>query len=124
MTPDALIALLRQSATQYQLPNTVDIMRSANEVDANGGVSTDWRLSSTVKARVVHVNSLQDIAGQTITSNNEWTILLPFDADIRLNDRIYIQFDEISNRYFDVVGSDRGASDGLFTACKCEERTR
>jgi len=124
MTPDALIALLRQSATQYQLPNTVDIMRSANEVDANGGVSTDWRLSSTVKARVVHVNSLQDIAGQTITSNNEWTILLPFDADIRLNDRIYIQFDEIPNRYFDVVGSDRGASDGLFTACKCEERTR
>jgi head-tail adaptor len=99
-------------------------MRSANEVDANGGVSTDWRLSSTVKARVVHVNSLQDIAGQTITSNNEWTILLPFDADIRLNDRIYIQFDEIPNRYFDVVGSDRGASDGLFTACKCEERTR
>jgi len=124
MTPDALIALLRQSATQYQLPNTVDIMRSANEVDANGGVTTDWRLSSTVKARVVHQNSLQDNAGQAITSNNEWTILLPFDADIRLNDRIYIQFDEIPNRYFDVVGSDRGATDGLFTACKCEERTR
>lgn len=124
MTPDALIALLRQSATLYQLPNTVDIMRSANEVDANGGVTTDWRLSSTVKARVVHQNSLQDNAGQTITSNNEWTILLPFDADIRLNDRIYIQYDEIPNRYFDVVGSDRGASDGLFTACKCEERTR
>lgn len=124
MTPDALIALLRQSATQYQLPNTVDIMRSANEVDANGGVTTDWRLSSTVKARVVHQNSLQDNAGQAITSNNEWTILLPFDADVRLNDRIYIQFDEIPNRYFDVVGSDRGATDGLFTACKCEERTR
>lgn len=124
MTPDALIALLRQSATQYQLPNTVDIMRSANEVDANGGVTTDWRLSSTVKARVVHQNSLQDNAGQAITSNNEWMILLPFDADVRLNDRIYIQFDEIPNRYFDVVGSDRGATDGLFTACKCEERTR
>ena len=124
MTPDALIALLRQSATQYQLPNTVDIMRSANEVDANGGVTTDWRLQATVNARVVHNNSLQDIAGQTITSNNEWTILLPFDADIRLNDRIYIQYDEIPNRYFDVVGSDRGATDGLFTTCKCEERTR
>ncbi len=124
MTPDALIALLRQSATQYQLPNTVDIMRSANEVDANGGVTTDWRLQGTVKARVVHVNSLQDNAGQAITSNNEWSILLPFDADIRLNDRIYIQFDEIPNRYFDVVGTDRGATDGLFTACKVEERTR
>ena len=124
MTPDALIALLRQSATQYQLQNTVDIMRSANEVDANGGITTDWRLSSTIKARVVHNNSVQDNAGQAITSNNEWTILLPFDADIRLNDRIYIQFDEIPNRYFDVVGTDRGASDGLFTSCKCEERTR
>lgn len=124
MTPDALIALLRQSATQYQLPNTVDIMRSANEVDTTGGIVTDWRLSSTVKARVVHQNSLQDISGQAITSNNEWTILLPFDADIRLNDRIYIQFDEITNRYFDVVGSDRGATDGLFTSCKVEERTR
>ena len=124
MTPDALIALLRQSATQYQLQNTVDIMRSANEVDANGGITTDWRLSSTIKARVVHNNSVQDNAGQAITSNNERTILLPFDADIRLNDRIYIQFDEIPNRYFDVVGTDRGASDGLFTSCKCEERTR
>ncbi|CAB5217790.1 Bacteriophage SPP1, head-tail adaptor [uncultured Caudovirales phage] len=124
MTPDALIALLRQSATLYQLPNTVDIMRSANEVDANGGIVTDWRLSSTVKARVVQQNSLQDTAGQAITSNNEWTILLPFDADIRLNDRIYIQYDEIQNRYFDVVGSDRGATDGLFTSCKVEERTR
>lgn len=124
MTPDALIALLRQSATLYQLPNTVDIMRSANEVDATGGITTDWRLVDTLKARVVHVNSVQDNAGQAITSNNEWTILLPFDADIRLNDRIFIQFDEIKNRYFDVVGTDRGASDGLFTACKCEERTR
>lgn len=124
MTPDALIALLRQSATQYQLPNTVDIMRSANEVDTTGGIVTDWRLSSTVKARVVNQNSLQDIAGQAITSNNEWTILLPFDADIRLNDRIYIQYDETLNRYFDVVGSNRGATDGLFTTCKCEERTR
>ena len=124
MTPDALIALLRQSASLYQLPNIVDIMRSANEVDSDGGILTDWRLSSTVKARVVHQNSLQDTAGQAITSNNEWTILLPFDADIRLNDRIYIQFDEIANRYFDVVGSDRGATDGLFTACKVEERTR
>ena len=124
MTPDALIALLRQSATQYQLPNTVDIVRSSNEVDTNGGIATDWRNVSSSKARVIHNNSIQDTAGQSITSNNDWTILLPFDADIRLNDRIYIQYDEIPNRYFDVVGSDRGATDGLFTSCKCEERTR
>jgi hypothetical protein len=105
MTPEALLASIRVSASLYQLPNTVDIVRSSNEVDANGGITTDWR-------------------NVAITSNNDWTIIFPFDADIRLNDRVYIQYDEIPNRYFDVVGTDRGATDGLFTTCKVEERTR
>jgi head-tail adaptor len=124
MTPQQLLASIRESASLYQLPNTVDIVRSSNEVDANGGITTDWRNVSTSKARVVHDTSAQSNAGETITTNNEWNIILPYDADVRLNDRVYIQYDEIPNRYFDVVGTDRGATDGLFTTCKVEERTR
>lgn len=124
MTPEQLLASIRQSASLYQLPNTVDIVRSSNEVDANGGISTDWRNVTSSKARVVNNTSAQSNAGDSITANSDWTIILPFDADIRLNDRVYIQYDEIPNRYFDIVGTDRGATDGLFTTCKVEERTR
>ena len=124
MTPEQLLASIRQSASLYQLPNTVDIVRSSNEVDANGGITTDWRNVSSSKARVVNNTQAQSNAGDSITANSDWTIILPFDADIRLNDRVYIQYDEIPNRYFDIVGTDRGATDGLFTTCKVEERTR
>lgn len=122
MIPEKLLQALRQNANYYHLPNTVNVKRNEPDVDAYGGTSNDWRTIATIKGRVINKQITEEQIGGGIISKNEWTFILPEDADVMASDRLYIQNDENTDRYFEVVGTDRGASDGLFLSAKCEER--
>jgi len=123
MLPEELLKSLREHASLYQLPNTIYVFRSEPEVDDTGGVINDFRNIGEHKARVIIRNIYENLEGGGITPNNEFTIIISVDADVMAEDRIYIKDDEVSNRYFEVVGTDKGASDGLFTTVDVEERT-
>lgn len=123
MVPEKLLQALRQNANYYNLPNSIIVQRNVPEVDEFGGTSNDWRNILTVKGRVISKLINEEQMGGGIITKNEWIIILPDDADVMASDRLILVNDEIEGRYFEVVGTDRGMTDGLFLSAKCEERT-
>lgn len=113
---------LRIVSKIYQLPETLQIIRSVNESDGIGGINTDDRVVATVKGRLVPKLMSEEQEGGGVIGNNKYEIVMESDADVRVDDKIKKVNDNFSERYYFVINTDGNATEGLFTTAEAIER--
>ena len=122
MINQALLNKIRNVSAAYHLPDFVEIYRSITEVDGTGGITTDDRLIYTVNGRIIAKVYQEDQNGGGLAGSSKWQIMLPSDVVVKADDKIRIKDDALIDRYFLVIGTDNGSTEGLFTNADLIER--
>jgi hypothetical protein len=117
-----LLNKIRNVSAAYHLPDIVIVYRAITEVDIAGGITTDDRVIYTVNARIIAKNMQEEQTGGGLASSSKWQIILPSDVQIRPDDKIKIKDDALVERYYLVIDSDYGQTEGLFTTADLIER--
>ena len=117
-----LLNKIRNVSVTYHLPDVVNVIRAITEVDIAGGITTDDRIIYTTNARIIAKNMSEEQTGGGLASSSKWQIIFPNDVEIRPDDKIKIKDDALVERYFLVIASDFGQTEGLFTTADLIER--
>lgn len=117
-----LLNKIRNVSAAYHLPDTVYVIRAVTSVDAAGGITTDDRVIYTVNARIIAKNYQEEQTGGGLASASKWQVIFPNDVEILPDDKIKIKDDALVERYYLVIASDYGQTEGLFTTADLIER--
>lgn len=73
------------------LPDTVYIQRLTRTSDGAGGWSAAWQTVATAKGRIApNPRQGEMVQGGAITAYGEYTVTLPYDTELRQDDRLQI----------------------------------
>ena len=123
MINDAYLNKIRGVANFYQLPTIVKIYRTSVESDGSGGIKNNYnQLIAQCNARVINKILEEKQVGEGLTGTSKWFFVLPANVDLQIDDRIVIDNDTDSNKYYLVINHDRSSTEGLFTNCEAIER--
>jgi len=122
MIPTSLLNKLRTVSDKYHLANTLEVYRTDTNIDGSGGITNIDRLVAETPGRVIAKVFSEEQEGGGLAGNTKWLVVVPSQFGIMPDDKIIIRDDVFSDRYFLVIASDAGQTEGLFTSMEAIER--
>lgn len=123
MINEAYLNKIRGVANFYQLPTVVKIYRASIESDGSGGTKINYnQFIAQCNVRVTNKIFEEKQVGEGLVGTSKWYFVLPASVDLQVEDRIVIDNDTDSNKYYLVINHDRSSTEGLFTNCEAIER--
>ena len=117
-----ILNTIREVSAEYHLPQAVMIYRPVTNVDGSGGINYIDRLVTTTRCRIVAKVFKEEQEGGGLAGNSKWEIIVPAATDLMADDKVIIQDDIITDRYFLVINTDVSQTEGIFTAGEIIER--
>lgn len=114
--PSAAVLERRRTSQESRLADTATVLRVGDRTrTAGGGFAGSETEQATYPCRVLQPRQPQEqLAGGRPTAEEEWIILLPYDADVRPSDII-----RVGERRFQVVETDKGYSGAVLLNATC-----
>jgi head-tail adaptor len=83
-----------------------------------GGITSDWRITQTTKARIVFDDGAETLEGGVLQARSDWTIYMPVETSVLPKDRVKVTNGAMRSRVFNITSVDYGRSDAILLIAK------
>jgi len=104
---------IRAEMVRRACDTDVQVLRDLPQSDGMGGITSDWRIIESVKARIVFSDGKESIEGGVLQARSNWQIYMATGASLMPKDRVKVLSGTMRQRVFNIKSVDYGRSDAL-----------